>query len=106
MDDHAVGVVGGQGSRERSGVLVDEPPGEVVLDDERPGRPCDRQDLGPAGGGERDPRGFWKRGWVTKTRAPVARNASASSSGRTPSPSIGTGTGRSPLARATASIPG
>ena len=31
------------------------------------------------------PVGFWKSGWQTKTRAPVARKASASSSGRTPS---------------------
>lgn len=52
------------------------------------------------------PVGFWNSGWQTKTRAPVARNAAASSSGRTPSVSAGTGTGRSPAARATASMPG
>ncbi|GAA3307809.1 hypothetical protein GCM10020295_67840 [Streptomyces cinereospinus] len=52
------------------------------------------------------PVGFWNSGWQTRTRAPVARNASASSSGRTPSGSTGTGTGRRPAARAIASMPG
>ncbi len=57
VDDDAVGVVGGQRRGQRSGVVVDEPAGEVVLDHERPGRAGDGQHLRAAGRGEDGPGG-------------------------------------------------
>lgn len=106
MDDDAIGVVGGERRGQRARVVVDETAGEVVLDDERPASRAIRTTSRRRSGARTAPVGFWKSGWQTKTRAPVARKAAASSSGRTPSASTGTGTGRSPVARAAASMPG
>ena len=52
VHDDAVGVVGGERTRQRPGVLVHEPAYEVVLDDERAGLARDAQHLAAPLGGE------------------------------------------------------
>ncbi len=49
---HPVAVVGGERPGQGGGVRVHQQPGEVVLDDEGPGRAGDPEHLGPALGGE------------------------------------------------------
>ena len=90
--DGAVAIVGDQRSRHRGAVA--EMPGEVVLEDERAGRPRHVDDLpAPLRRQHAAGRIVEASAGSKQTRAPVLAKASASRSGRTPSASIGTGIG-------------
>ncbi len=106
MDDDAVRVLGDEGLGERRGVLVDEAAGEVVLDDEGPGGAGDPDDLPAPLRSEDGARRVLEERLADEDAGPGGAEGGFEELGADSPASVGTGTGRSPEARATASMPG